>query len=222
MPQAALAAIVVAYSLDLIKPAEFREIRHVRYVEFGWALIAFAGVLLLGTLKGILVAVIASLLAIAHQANHPPVYAMGRKRGTQIFRPLSEAHPDDETWAGLLILRTEGRLFFANAQRVFESVRTLIDRHRPCVVLIDCSAVIDIEYTAVRMLIEAEQKLRLEGIDLWLAALNPGARAVVQRSSLAAALGPDRMFFNTEVAVERYAQLLSTTAASSTRLREKT
>src|SRR5688572_4652474 len=55
MPQAALAAVVVAYSIELFKPAEFREIRRVRRTEFYWALIAFAGVLLLGTLNGILV-----------------------------------------------------------------------------------------------------------------------------------------------------------------------
>ena len=221
MPQAALAAIVVAYSVDLIRPGEFREIRRVRYVEFGWALIAFAGVVVLGTLNGILVAVIASLLAIAHQANHPPVYAMGRKRGAQILRPLSEGHPDDETWAGLLILRTEGRLFFANAQRVFDKMRSLIDRARPSVVLLDCSAVTDIEYTAVKMLTEANQTLRREGIAVWLAALNPGARAVVQRSSLAAALGRDRMFFNAEVAVQRYEEIVAATAASAKSVSER-
>src|SRR3954469_14065761 len=46
MPQAALAAVVVAYSVDLIQPIEFREIRAVRRIEFRWALIAFVGVVL--------------------------------------------------------------------------------------------------------------------------------------------------------------------------------
>jgi len=50
-------------------------------------------------------------------------------------------------------------------------------------VVLDCSAVIDIEYTALKMLIEAEGRLRAEGIALWLAALNPEAFAVVQRST---------------------------------------
>jgi len=68
MPQTVVAAVVVAYSVGLIKPAEFLHIRRLRRVEFRWALIALAGVGLLGTLKGILVAVIASLVALAHQA----------------------------------------------------------------------------------------------------------------------------------------------------------
>lgn len=204
MPQAALAAVVVAYSLDLIKPAEFAEIRRVRRVEFAWALIAFAGVVVLGTLQGILVAVVASLLALAHQAYAPPVYALGRKRGTQVFRALSKEHPDDETWAGLLILRTEGRLFFANAQRVADLMRPLIQQAKPSVVLLDCSAIPDIEYSALKMMIEGEENQREAGIHLWLAALNPEPLAVVQRSKLGQTLGRERMFFNVQAAVEAY------------------
>jgi high affinity sulfate transporter 1 len=216
MPQAALAAVVVAYSLDLIKPAEFGAIRRVRRVEFRWALIAFAGVVLLGTLKGILVAVIASLLALAQQDYNRPVYVLGRKRGTRVFRALSSEHPDDETWPGLLILRTEGRLFFANALRVADKIRPLVDQAKPSVVLLDCSAVFDIEYTAVKMLVEGEEKLRQEGIALWLAALNPEALAVVQRTTLGATLGRERMFFNVDAAVARYEQLGASRAAAAT------
>ncbi len=215
MPQAALAAVVVAYSLDLIKPAEFGAIRRVRRVEFRWALIAFAGVVLLGTLKGILVAVIASLLALAQQDYNRPVYVLGRKRGTRVFRALSSEHPDDETWPGLLILRTEGRLFFANALRVADKIRPLVDQAKPSVVLLDCSAVFDIEYTAVKMLVEGEEKLRQEGIALWLAALNPEALAVVQRTTLGATLGRERMFFNVDAAVARYEQLGASRATVS-------
>jgi high affinity sulfate transporter 1 len=214
MPQAALAAVVVAYSLDLIKPAEFGEIRRVRRIEYRWALIAFAGVVLLGTLNGILVAVVASLLALAQQAYNPPVYTMGRKRGTQVFRPRSSEHPDDETWPGLLILRTEGRLFFANAQRVADKMRPLVEAARPSVVVLDCSALIDIEYTAVKMLIEAEERLRQEGIAVWLAALNPEVLAVVQRSKLGETLGRERMFFNLETAVRRFEQISASSAAA--------
>ena len=207
MPQAALAAVVVAYSFDLIKPAEFEAIRRVRRIEFAWALIAFAGVVLLGTLTGILIAVIASLFSFAQQAYDPPVYAMGRKRGTQVFRPLSNEHPDDETWVGLLILRMEGRLFFANARRVGDKVRPLTEKARPSVVVLDCSALIDIEYTALKMLTEAEGRLRDEGITLWLAALNPEVFAVVRRSKLGETLERKRMFFNLETAVERFEKL---------------
>lgn len=204
MPSATLAAVVVVYSAGLIKPAEFREISRVRKTEFYWAIVAFAGVALLGTLPGILVAVITSLLALAQQAYSPVVYVLGRKRGTQVFRSLSSEHPQDETWPGLLVLRVEGRIFFANAQRVGDKMWPLIEQARPSVIVIDCSSIIDIEYTALKMLAEAEEKLRIEGVTLWLAALNPKVFTAVLRSRVGQVLGQKRMFSNLQAAIERY------------------
>jgi high affinity sulfate transporter 1 len=215
MPNAVLAAIVIVYSVPLIQPAEFREIARVRTTEFYWALIAFAGVVLLGTLQGIVVAVIASLLSLAHQAYDPPVQVIGRKRGTDVFRPFTSEHPDDETWPGLLIVRTEGRIFFANAQRVGERVWQLIALAKPSILLLDCSAMIDIEYTALKMLTEADDKLRREGITLWMAAMNPGVLDRVKRSALGERLGRERMFFNRRTAVESYLRSRAALAPSA-------
>ena len=207
MPNATLAAVVVVYSITLIKPAEFREISRIRKTEFYWAIAALAGVALLGTLRGILVAVITSLLALAQQAYSPPVYIIGRKRGTQVFRKFSSEHPDDETWPGLLILRVEGRVFFANAQRVGDKMWQFIEQTEPSTIVLDCSSIIDIEYTALKALAEAEEKLRRDGINLWLAALNPSVLAAASRSRIGQTLGRERMFFNMQVAVQRYEQM---------------
>jgi len=215
MPNAVLAAVVVVYSIPLIKPAEFRAIARIRRTELYWAAVALLGVILLGTLRGIIVAVILSLLALAQQANNPPLHVLGRKRGTQVFRAASAEHPDDETWPGLLLLRPEGRLFFANAERLGDKMRALIQEAKPKVIVLDCRAVIDIEYTALRMLEAAEEKLRHEGIVLWLTALNPNVLDVVQRSSLGATLGRERMFFKLQTAVETYEGSVSAQRAPS-------
>jgi high affinity sulfate transporter 1 len=204
MPQATLAAVVVATTVGLISPAEFLAIRVIRPVEFRWALVALAGVVVLGSLQGIVVAVIVSLLAVIYQANHPPVYILGRKPGTNVFRPRSAEHPEDETFDGLLIVRTEGRIHFANAQRVGDKVWPLIHEAKARVVLLDCSAIPDIEYTALKMLTEAEAKFRQAGITLWLAALNPEVLRVLQRSTLWKTLGRERLFFNVEQAAAAY------------------
>jgi len=212
MPQAALAAVVVAYSVDLIKPSEFRAIRAVRRVEFRWAVIAFVGVVLLGTLQGIVVAVIVSLLALAQQAYHPTVQVLGRKRGTDVFRPRSTDHADDESWPGLLIVRIEGRAFFLNAQRIGDRLWPLIDESKPATLLLDCRGLIDIEYTALKMLIEAEERLRRQGVVMWLAALNPEVLKVVQQSALGVTLGRERMFFNVQSAVQHFERTAATQA----------
>ena len=204
MPEATLAAVVIVYSIGLIKPAEFRAILKVRRMEFLWALAAFAGVVLLGTLKGILVAIVVSLVALAYQAANPPVHVLGRKPGTNVFRPRSKEHPEDETFPGLLLLRLEGRVFFANAERIGEKMRPLVAEAKPRVVALDLSGVPDLEYTALKMLTEAEKRQRERGVMLWLVGLNPEVLRVVQNSELGETLGRERMFFNLERAVEHF------------------
>jgi len=204
MPQTTLAAVVIVYSVGLIQPAEFAAIARIRRMELIWALVACAGVVILGTLKGIIVAIIVSLVALAYQAAHPKVYALGRKPGTDVYRPRSDEHEEDETFPGLLMVRAEGRLFFANAQNAGEQIQRLIDAANPRVVALDLSAVIDIEYSALKMLIEGEERARERGILLWLVGLNPAVLAMVQRSSLGETLGRERMLFNMQTAVERY------------------
>jgi len=204
MPQATLAAVVVATTVGLLSPKEFRAILQIRYAEFWWAVIAFAGVVVLGTLPGILVAVSISLMTLMYAANHPPIYPLGRKPGTDIFRPLSTEHPEDEIFPGLLIVRTEGMMTFASAPQIGDGLRTLVDEAKPQVLLLDFSAVPNIEYTALKLLSDFEEKRHEAGITLWLAALNPKVLEVVKRSLVFTALGYERMFFNVEQAVETY------------------
>jgi sulfate permease, SulP family len=206
LPQATLAAVVVVTTLPLLSTSDFRSILLVRRSEFMWALAAFAGVVLLGTLQGILVAIAISVLTLVYQANHPLVYAVRRKPGTDVFRPQSVDHPEDESLPGLLIMRTEGRMTFASAPQARERLAALIEEAHPQVVILECSAIPDFEYTALRILTLAEEKLREAGILLWLSALNPLALEVVRRSSLGQVLGPERMFFNLRDAVKAYEQ----------------
>jgi SulP family sulfate permease len=216
IPQAALAAVIIVTSVGLLSPEEFRKIRAIRNAEFRWALVALAGVILLGSLQGILVAVVVSLLAITYESNHPRVYALGRKVGSDLFRPLSTEHADDETFPGLLILRTEGRIYFANAQRIGDKMWPMVREAKPRVLLIDCTAIPDIEYTAIKMLADAEEKLREEGVYLWLAGLNPEALRVIEKSPLGKVLGCERMFFNIQLAVGSYQTQLGTRAEPTT------
>lgn len=210
MPEATLAAVVIVYSIGLIRPAEFQAILKVRRTEFTWALTACAGVVLLGTLKGILVAIAVSLLALAYQEANPPVYVLGRKPGTNVFRQRTEKHPEDETFPGLLLLRLEGRIFFANAEHIGQKIRILLDQSKPQVVVFDFSNVPDLEYTALTMLTEAEKRQRVRGVSVWLVGLDPGVLEMVQRSPLGKVLGREAMHFNLEVAVARYLALPAT------------
>jgi MFS superfamily sulfate permease-like transporter len=207
MPHATLAAVVIVYSIGLIRLEEFSMILAIRRTEFTWALAAFIGVVLLGTLKGIIVAIVLSLVALASQAADPPVYVLGRKPGTNVFRPRSGEHPEDETFAGLLLLRLEGRIFFANAENIGQRIKLLIDEVTPKVVALDLSGVPDLEYTALKMLTEGERRQRERGVSIWLVGLNPGVLQMVQRSPLWSALGREKMQFSLELTVAKFIEL---------------
>jgi len=213
LPQAVLASVVIVYSIGLIQPAEFVAIRRVRTMEFHWALAAFAGVLVFGTLKGIVVAIILSLIGLTSQAAHPKVHVIGRKRGADVLRPLSPEHPDDETFAGLLILRPEGRLFFANAQQVSDEIHSLVEKYQPRVVALDMSRVFDIEYSALQMLVEGERRATELGATFWLADLGPGVMESIKASGFADRLGRERLFFNARAVIRHYQENFSASNA---------
>jgi len=207
LPNATLAMIVIVYSIGLIQPAEFIAIRKVRTMEFRWAVAAALGVLLFGTLQGILVAIIASLISLSAQATRPMVRVIGRKRGADVLRPVSPEHPDDETFEGLLILRPEGRLFFANVQNVADQIKALTLEYKPRVLALDLSRVPDIEYSALQTLIESDKRVTEQGVVVWLAALNPSVLEVVRRSGFDQQLGSERLVFNARMVIERYQAL---------------
>ncbi len=216
LPNATLAMVVIVYSVGLIKPG--RVPRHPRRCG-RWSSAgpsaAMLGVLLFGTLQGIVIAIIMSLIGLSSQAARPTVHVIGRKRGADVLRPVSPEFPDDETFEGLLILRPEGRLFFANAQSVAEQIQELVAKHKPRVLAIDMSRVPDIEYSALQALIEGEKRTTEHGTTVWLAAMNPSVLEVVRRTDFAQRLGRERMLFNARMVIERYQDMLAREAAAA-------
>ena len=204
LPQAALAALVVVYSCGLIKPIEFRDILRIRRAEFSWAIVAFAAVVLIGTLKGIIVAIIVSLVTLACHIADPPVYVLRRKPGTNVFRPQSTEHPEDESFPGLLLLRPEGPIFFANAAQIAHKIEPLIAEAQPRIVAVDASGVLDLEYTALKMFAQVAERQSQHGVQLWLIGMNPEVLAIVQRSPLGQMLGRGGMYFNLEIAISNF------------------
>ena len=144
---------------------------------------------LLGTPEGILVAIVISLVALAHQTTNPPVRMLGRKPGTNVFRPRSTEHPEDEIFPGLLIIQLEGRVFFANAARIGEKMRALAGgvESKPKVIALDVSGVPDLEYTALKCDRSGEAGMRSRRVNM---AGRAQSRSVICDSAVVAWKGP--------------------------------
>jgi MFS superfamily sulfate permease-like transporter len=102
------------------------------------------------------------------------------------------------------LLKTEGIVHFANAQRIGDLTRHLIDEFQAHVVVLDCSAIPDFEYSALNMLRDAERRLHDAGVRLCLAGLNPEPLELIRKSALGERLGRERMFFNVDQAVKAF------------------
>ena len=204
MPQSALAALVIVYSFGLIKPIEFHDIFRIRRTEFSWAIVAFAGVVFVGTSKGNHRRDYCFPGHTGIPGSRSSSYVLRRKPGTNVFRPESAEHPEDESFPGLLLLRPEGPIFFANAAQIAHKIAPLIKDAQPRVVAVDSSGVLDMEYTALKMFAEVAEKQSQHGVQLWLIGMSPRVLAIVQRSPLGQMLRQEGMFFNLEIAVAHY------------------
>lgn len=121
LPNVVLAAIVLVAVKGLIDIRELRHVWRVSRYEFCVAMVAFAAVLLLGILKGVMVAVLVSMLLLIRRAAHPHVAFLGRIAGTRIYSDI-ERHPDNEPVAGVLVCRVEASLLYFNVEHVRAAV----------------------------------------------------------------------------------------------------
>jgi SulP family sulfate permease len=188
LPQATLGAVVIVAVTGLVDLTALRRILEIRVRDFGLALVALAGVLVLGVLQGVLLAVIVSMLTLVYGANHPPIEVLGRRPGTGSWRDLGR-HPGDETVPGLMVIRPVASIYFANAPRLRRRLLDLADGAAPPpdVLLLDLGAVADIDITALDLLPTVDAELHERGITLWLANLNARPLDMLRRLPDAAA-----------------------------------
>ena len=209
MPAATLGALVLVAAIGLMDFTEFRTLRRLPGDEYWWAVIAFAGVAFIGTLEGIVVAVIVTLGDLIRHASDPPIYEVGRKPGTSVYRSLVH-HPSDETIDGMLILRSEGLIFFGNASALRQKIRTIAERERPTTLVLELSAVPAVEYSGLKELTELEEELRESGIILWFTTLNSNVFELIEQAALGTTMGHERMFFDLPSAVEHFEKTRNT------------
>jgi SulP family sulfate permease len=117
LPNVALAAIVLVAVRGLIDLKALRRLWRVSRQEFAVSMVALTGVLVFGILKGVLVAVIVSLLMLLSAAARPHVAFLGRIPGTRRYSDY-ERHPDNELLPGVLIFRVEAALLYFNVEHV--------------------------------------------------------------------------------------------------------
>jgi SulP family sulfate permease len=205
LPEAVLGAIVIVAVAHLVDVGALRRLRPTDRTDFVLAILCFAGVLVFGLLIGLAIAVTLSLLALVYRAYRPSFAVLGRAPGAVDDERLRyrgiEDHRDCQTFSGLVILRIDGELFFANARWFRETVRSLVRDQTPPVreLLVHVGAVPHLDTTAAAMLKELIAELRDAGVELAFARATTGLVHDMERNGIVKLVG-DARFFETVAA----------------------
>ncbi len=177
-----LAAIVLVAVRGLIDLKALRHLWHVSRFEFNISMVALVGVLLLGILKGVLVAAIASLLMLIAGVAHPHVAFLGRIAGTRRYSDL-ERHPDNEVLAGIVIFRVESSLLYFNADYVRQVVWDRIEATPQLKLVIgDLSDSPMVDVAGARMLVALHENLAKRETPLRIVGAHAKVRDLLRRS----------------------------------------
>jgi len=205
LPQVALAAIIIVAAINLINFKPLLEVYRMRPIEFFLALITLVGVLTVGILYGILIAVVLALFVVISRISRPHDAVLGSVEGIDGYHDIDQ-NESLETVPGLIAYRFDAPLFFANADFFLTHARELIAATDPPVewFVIDAEAIIDIDVTAAEALKKLQSELERKGIVLAMARTSHPLRRMLKRSGLTDLIGQDYIFPTVSTAVQTF------------------
>lgn len=204
-PLAALGAVLVAAVINLIDVRMFVTLYHVRKQEFAIALITLLGVLTIGLLNGIVLAVLLSLLLLLFRTVRPHDAILGRVEGLDGFHDIGD-YPTSETIPGLIVYRFDAPLFFANANYFKGRIETVLEEATYPVewLVLDAEAITDLDVTAAEILREICSMFAERHITFALARAKHPLRDVLIRTHLIEIIGENRVFPSIRTAVAAF------------------
>jgi high affinity sulfate transporter 1 len=200
LPQAALAAVVIAAALSLLNLGALDRYWRVRRSAVVLSVIASLGVIFVGVLEGIVIAIFLAVLLFFRRNWWPHGAVVGRIDGIDGWHSI-EVHEDAEEVPSVVIYRWEAPLFFANAGAFRRQIRHLVHERNPAWVVVQCEAITDIDVTAAGMLRQLDEELNAAGIHMAFVELRSRLQSLVQRYGLFETLDRDHFYPSVESAL---------------------
>jgi high affinity sulfate transporter 1 len=207
LPEAVLAALIIHAVSHLWKTAEFRRYYHRQRLEFWIGLATLLGVITLDVLRGILIGVVSMVLLLLFHVSRPRIGVLGRVPGVPDAYGDLGRHPDYEPVPGLLILRLEAPLFYANAAVVADRVRAVVGAAEPvpAAVILDGGAIEDLDITSAEVVDTLVHTLHSAGVDFALADVREFVLDTARRVGVLDTIGADHTFHTIDEAVRALA-----------------
>jgi high affinity sulfate transporter 1 len=205
LPHAVLGAVVICACLWLFEVRGVLRLYKLRRDEFVLSIVCFLGVVLLGVIKGIFIAIGLALFAFIWRAWRPYDAVLGHVDRLKSYHDISR-HPEARQIPGLVLFRWDAPLFFANAETFREQLlRAVADAPTPTRwVVVAAEPITDVDITAADVLADLDKTLHQAGMDLFFAEMKGPVKDRLKRYGLFNSLGIDNFFPTIEQAVERY------------------
>ncbi|MFN8484182.1 MAG: SulP family inorganic anion transporter [Anaerolineae bacterium] len=203
LPEAVLAALIIHAVWHIIASRKLQNIRLASPVEFWFGALAFAGVLLIDVLEGMIIGVVASLVFVIYRTSRPHISSLGRVPGVPGAYADLDRHPEDIPIPGMLIVRVDAQLYYANALTVRDRVKAMITdlATPPRAVILDAAAWDQIDLTSVEVMTALVKDLHGKGIEVYLAEVHKPVLEYGRKMGLLELIGEDHVFPTVDLAV---------------------
>jgi len=205
LPTATLGAILVSAAIDLIDVPELRALRRISPAEFTFAILTMLGVVTVGVLQGVFIAIAATLAHLVWAASYPRLALLGQIPGSPALYKLHR-FPEANAIPGLTIVVLQSALVFFNADYVKRRLLKIANATRSTDkwFILDAAAVNVLDSTGLEALEDVRAHLMERGVAFGIADLNSRARHIVERAGLRDRIGKHMIFPSAEIAVAKY------------------
>jgi MFS superfamily sulfate permease-like transporter len=205
LPGAALAAVVIAAAIGLIEVTDLRRIYRIQQWEFWLSMVCFAGVVVLGAIQGIALAIVIAVIEFLWDGWRPYSAVLGRVDGIKGYHDITR-YPNARRVPGLVLLRWDAPLFFANAELFHNRVLNAAETSPTPVhwVVVAAEPVTSVDVTAADMIAELDDKLNALGIEFCFAEMKDPVKDKLKRFGLFKRFGEKSFFATVGEAVNAY------------------
>ncbi len=204
LPKAVLAALIIqAVVSGMMDVPEMRRLYHVLRPDFWIAVVAIVGVLTAGVLAGVVIGVFLSLGYLIYLTSSPDMPVLGRHEGSQAFRNIEE-DPDTVTYPGVLVMRIDVSLYFANSEAPEDRLRQLVAEADPPVhtIVLSFEGINFVDSQASESIGKVIDLAHSRDIDIRISRIKARAHAVLDRDGVLDRLGTNKIYTSTYEAVQ--------------------
>ena len=207
LPEAVLAALIIHAVWHIIASRKLLRLRQQAPVEVWFGVLAMAGVLLIDVLQGMMIGLLASLAFVVYRSSRPHVSSLGRIAAVPGEYVDLARHPESTPVPGVLIVRVDAQLYYANALTVRDRVKEMIAEMAPPprAVIFDSSAQDQLDLTTTDVLRSLLKELDAIGIKALFAGVHAPVLEGARASGMLEGVGDDRVFPTVDAALRHVA-----------------